>query len=203
MALRPNCLTSRVYCMLPPMPNSSRDKRTTTITVDLGELKVPWQAWCQQQGVTPSHALRQVLRQALDQTPGSSAAPRLRLTRRRERATARIKLNVTPSELAALRTCARYEGYQPTAWVVAMIRTKLTGEPHVGQSELAALTRSNQQLLALGRNLNQIAKVLNTSPENRGAFRVEVITELSRVIRTHTDRVSDVLRGTLARWSLE
>lgn len=185
------------------MPTGSSEKRSTTITVDLGELKAPWQAWCQQQGVTPSHALRQVVRQALDGYPAQSVPPRLRVTRRRERATARIKLNVTPSELASLRTCARHEGYQPTAWVVAMIRTKLTGEPHVGQPELAALTRSNQQLLALGRNLNQIAKVLNTSPENRGAFRVEVITELSRVIRTHTDRVSDVLRGTVARWSLQ
>ncbi|TKB90465.1 MAG: plasmid mobilization relaxosome protein MobC [Nitrospira sp.] len=203
MALRPNCLTSRVYCMLPPMHSSSRDKRTTTITVDLGELKAPWQAYCAQQGVTPSHALRQVVRQALDGRATPSAPHRLRVTRRREGATARMKLNVTPSELAALKKMAGHEGYQPTAWVVAMIRTKLTGEPHVGQPELAALTRSNQQLLALGRNLNQIAKVLNTSPENRGAFRVEVITELSRVIRTHTDRVSDVLRGTVARWSLQ
>jgi len=76
--------------MLPSMPNSSRDKRTTTITVDLGELKVPWQAWCQRQGVTPSHALRQVLRQALDGHPTQAAPPRLRVTRRRERATARI-----------------------------------------------------------------------------------------------------------------
>ncbi len=114
-----------------------------------------------------------------------------------------MKLNLTPSELSALRTCARLEGYQPTGWVVAMIRTKLTGEPHVGQPELAALTRSNQQLLALGRNLNQIAKVLNTAPQNRTAFRVEVITELSRVIQAHTKKVSDVLRGTVARWSLQ
>ncbi len=178
-------------------------KRITTITVDLGELKAPWQAYCEQQGVTPSHALRQVLRQALGQTPRPSSAPRLRVTRRRERATARMKLNVTPSELAALRTYARHEGYQPTAWVVAMIRTKLTGEPHVGQPELAALTRSNHQLLALGRNLNQIAKVLNTAPQNRAAFRVEAITELSRVIQAHTDKVSDVLRGTVARWQLQ
>ncbi len=66
MAVSPNCLTFRIYCMLPPMPNSSRDKRTTTITVDLGELKAQWQAYCAQQGVTPSHALRQVVRQALD-----------------------------------------------------------------------------------------------------------------------------------------
>ena len=102
-----------------------------------------------------------------------------------------------------VHTLAAQEGYRPTQWVVAMIRTKLTEQPHVGQPELERLARSNQQLLALGRNLNQIAKVLNTSPQNRTAFRVEVITELSRVIRTHTDRVSDVLRGTVARWSLQ
>jgi hypothetical protein len=185
------------------MPTASSEKRTTTITVDLGDLKAPWQAWCQQQGVTPSHALRQVLRQALDRHAISSAPPRLRVSRRRERATARMKLNVTPSELAALRTYARQEGYQPTAWVVAMIRTKLTGEPHVGQPELETLARSNQQLLALGRNLNQIAKVLNTAPQNRTAVRVEVITELSRVIQAHTKKVSDVLRGTVERWHLQ
>ncbi len=185
------------------MPTASSEKRTTTITVDLGDLKAPWQAWCQDHGDTPSHALRNALRQAMDRKTTQAPAPRLCVTRRRERATARMKLNVTPSELAALRICARHEGYQPTAWVVAMIRTKLTGEPHVGQPELAALTRSNLQLLALGWNLNQIAKVLNTAPQNRAAFRVEVITELSRVIQAHTKKVSDVLRGTLERWHLQ
>ena len=186
-----------------PMPTASSERRTTTITVDLGDLKAPWQAWCQDHGVTPSHALRNAVRQAMDRKATQAPPPRLRVSRRRERATARMKLNVTPSELAALRTCARHEGYQPTAWVVAMIRTKLTGEPHVGQSELETLARSNQQLLALGRNLNQIAKVLNTAPQNRDAFRVEVITELSRVIQAHTKKVSDVLRGTMERWHLQ
>ncbi len=179
-----------------------RVKRMTTVTVDLGELKAPWQAWCEQQGLTPSHALRNALRQAMD-GKAAQAPPRTRVTRRRERATARIELNLTPSELAALKRMAEHEGYVPAKWLVAMVRTKLTGQPHVGQPELERLTRSNQQLLALGRNLNQIAKVLNTSPENRGAFRVEVITELSRVIRAHTDKVSDVLRGTVERWRLQ
>ena len=180
-----------------------RAKRTTTVTVDLGDLKAPWQAWCQDHGITPSHALRNALRQAMDRRAERAPVPRLRVTQKRERATARIELNLTTSELAALKKMAEHEGYLPTKWLIAMVRTKLTGEPHVGQPELAALTRSNQQLLALGRNLNQIAKVLNTTPQNRTAFRVEVITELTRVIRTHTDRVADVLRGTVARWSLQ
>ena len=178
-------------------------KRTTTVTVDLGELKAPWQAWCQAHGITPSHALRDALRQAMDGRATRAPAPRLRVTPRRERATARIELNLTPSELAALKKMAGHEGYIPTKWVVAMIRTKVTGQPHVGQPELETLARSNQQLLALGRNLNQIAKVLNTAPQNRPAFRVEVIAELSRVIQAHTKKVSDVLRGTVERWHLQ
>ncbi len=178
-----------------------RVKRTTTVTVDLGELKAPWQAWCQAHGIiTPSHALRNALRQAMDRRATRAPAPRPRVIQKRERATARIELNLTPSELAALKKIAGHEGYVPTKWLVAMVRTKLTGQPQVGQPELETLARSNQQLLALGRNLNQIAKVLNTAPQNRDAFRVEVITELSRVIQAHTKKVSDVLRGTVERW---
>ncbi len=177
-------------------------KRTTTITVDLGELKVPWQAWCQDQGITPSHALRNALRQAMGRRATRAPTPRLRITPKPERANARMEVNLTPSELAALKQMAGHEGYVPTKWLVAMVRTKLTGQPQVGQPELETLARSNQQLLALGRNLNQIAKVLNVAPQNRTAFRVEVITELSRVIQAHTKKVSDVLRGTVARWQL-
>ena len=179
-----------------------RAKRTTMMAVDLGELKAPWQAWCQAHGITPSHALRNALRQAMDRRATRAPMSRSRVTPKRERATARIELNLTTSELAALKKIAGHEGYVPTKWLVAMVRTKLTGQPQVGQPELETLARSNQQLLALGRNLNQIAKVLNTSPQNRDAFRVEVITELSRVIRSHTDKVSDVLRGTVERWQL-
>jgi hypothetical protein len=181
---------------------SKSPKRTTTVTVDLGELKAPWQAWCQDHSITPSQALRNAIRQAMDGKM-THAPPRIRVSPRRERATARLEVHLTTSELAALKTVAGHEGYVPTKWLVAMIRTKLTGQPQVGQPELERLTRSNQQLLALGRNLNQIAKVLNTSPQNRDVFRVDAITELSRVIRSHTDKVSDVLRGTVERWHLQ
>lgn len=51
-------------------------KRTTTVTVDLGELKAPWQAWCQDQGITPSHALRNALRQAMGRRATRAPAPR-------------------------------------------------------------------------------------------------------------------------------
>ena len=129
--------------------------------------------------------------------------PRSRVTPKRERATARIELNLTTSELPALKLMAGQEGYVPTKWLVAIVRTKLPGQPQVGQPKFEILARSNQQLLALGRNLNQIAKVLNTALQNRTVFRVEVITELARVIQAYTKKVSDVLRGAVERWHLQ
>ena len=108
-----------------------RTKRTTTVTVDLGELKAPWQAWCQAHGITPSHALRNALRQAMDRRATLAPAPRNRVRPKQERATARIELNLTTSELAALKQMAGHEGYVPTKWLVAMVRTKLTGQPQV------------------------------------------------------------------------
>ena len=109
-------------------------KRTTTVTVDLGDLKAPWQAWCERQGVTPSHALRNALRQAMDRRATRAPAPRSRVTPKHERATARIELNLTVSELAALKKMAGHEGYVPTKWLVAMVRTKLTGQPFESRS---------------------------------------------------------------------
>ncbi len=52
-------------------------KRTTTVMVGLGALKAPWQAWCEQQGVTPSHPLRIALRQAMDRGATQVGQPEL------------------------------------------------------------------------------------------------------------------------------
>ena len=176
--------------------------RTTTISADLGALKAPWLAWCQAHQLTSSIALRQILGRAIGRTSAPPPPPRTVLKHRTEKAAQRIKLHLTPSELAGLKRLAAQEGYLPTQWLVAMLRTRLTGQPQVGQPELDRLTRSNQQLLALGRNLNQIAKVLNRAPQEQGAVRLALLTELSRVIQTHTQTVSAVLRGSLERWPI-
>ena len=187
----------------PDYPRSLMAKpRTTTISADLGALKAPWLAWCQAQQLTPSIALRQILGRAIGGPSAQPSPSRAVLKHRREKAAQRIKLHLTPSELAGLKALASQEGYYPTQWVVAMIRTRLTRQPQVGQPELDRLTRSNQQLLALGRNLNQIAKVLHRAPQEQGAVRVALITELSRVIQAHTQTVSAVLRGSLERWPI-
>lgn len=117
-------LTSRTLMMA--------KSRTTAISADLGDLKALWLAWCQANQVTPSVALRQILGRAIGGASAQPVTPRRVLKNRREKAVQRMKLHMTASELAGLNTLAAQEGYRPTQWVVAMIRTRLTGQPHVG-----------------------------------------------------------------------
>lgn len=66
--------------------------------------------------------------------------------------------------------------------------------------EIDALGESNYQLLALGRNLNQIARSLN-----KGRYEpvtIERIEALSQLIRMHTEVVSSAIRASLERWSI-
>lgn len=52
-------------------------------------------------------------------------------------------------------------------WLVVLVRNYLTRTPQFGQIEFELLGESNRQLLALDRNLNQIAKVVREQ-ENTG-----------------------------------
>lgn len=177
-------------------------KRLNTISADLGALKQPWLAWCAKQKMTPSDALRQVLAKVLYGDLPVSVPQGVEVRDRAEKPKVRVEIHLTESEHRLLKPLARAEGFPVTKWIVALIRARLIQHPQFGQSELESLARSNQQLLAIGRNLNQLAKALNTSPQDRRAFRVDLITELSSRIQTHTKIVSNVMRGNLERWHI-
>ncbi|MCS6302792.1 MAG: plasmid mobilization relaxosome protein MobC [Nitrospira sp.] len=180
------------------MPTS----RPTQLTVDLGDLKAPWVEWCAQQQLTPSEALRQLLRQTLQRVPRPRSTPHRVMSRHGERPTRQVSFRLTPSEYAALATRAKTDGYRPTHWLIALIRTQLTRQPSLSEPERQAVAHSTKQLLALGRNLNQIARALNKAPAQQAAVRLELLTDLSTRIRTHVDQITALTRASLERWEL-
>jgi hypothetical protein len=84
-----------------------------------------------------------------------------------------------------------------------LIRARLTGTAQYGQRELELLDRSNMRLLAIGRNLNQVAKALNASPADYSLYRVELIEDLQKTIKEHTRTVSDAIAANVNRWRIE
>lgn len=67
--------------------------------------------------------------------------------------------------------------------------------------EIDALGESNYQLLAIGRNLNQVAKAMNEG--KRDSVTIKSIERLRQIIDTHTDKVSGAIRASIERWDIE
>lgn len=120
-----------------------------------------------------------------------------------ERPTKRKEIALTASELARVEAIAMAEGFSVSKWLSALVRARLTGSPQFGQQEFEQLDRSNMLLLRIGRNLNQVAKALNTSPHERRVYRVELIEELEAVIEKHTTLVSEAIASNIERWRLK
>lgn len=185
---------------------SKPPKPRQTLQVDLGALKAPWLHYCAQNQITPSDALRQVIEKLTGQGRATPAIP----TQAREVPGQRdpgpkhkTTIRLTLSEREKLDAHAAAAGFSTPKWIVALIRGHLTQGPQLGQHELEKLGQSNYQLIALGRNLNQIAKALNTQPEDTTVYRLDLIQDLEQAIKQHVQQVSAVLLGNAERWQLK
>ena len=178
------------------------EKKSPILSVRLGpDLKERWEAYCERLGRAPSSAIKEAIEQQLKAADALPAPKAYRQTEKLREPKERFEILLTISEKAAVKERARIERCSMRHWIVDAIRTGLTHEPQFGMSEIDALGESNYQLLALGRNLNQIARRLNEgSPE---PFTLEHIEALRRLIDKQTEVVSNAIRADLERGSLE
>lgn len=181
-------------------------RRPTQVTMDLLELKQPWLDWCKALSLAPSDAFRQIVARLVAKQGGASSSIQGAAeieAGQPERPTARKEVSLTPSELMRVEAIAAAEGFSVTKWIIALIRARLTATPQLGQRELELLARSNLQLLAIGRNLNQVAKALNSTPHDRSVYRVGLIEDLEAAIKSHTKSVSDAMTANVERWRIK
>ncbi len=195
------------------IPEKSRNKTS----FDLGELRGPWEAYLARNNLKAGEVLRQVVQQlsgadaAFNADHASPKVTKLEKpysvaerTERKERRH-RVYLSLTPSEYRAVEERCRADGFdQVTSWAVALVRSQLTQEPQFSRREIEALGESNHQLLAIGRNLNQIAHALNaTRGKSVDSYDREMVSELADAVKRHVRKVGDALRASIYRWTLE
>ena len=178
-------------------------KKPQRLHVDLGDLKDPWQAYCTANGLTPSQATREVIRKLIQHSP-ANPAPATEVQGARDPGGRKIRKEVrlTESEARHAERMAAAAGFSVPMWIAALVRAQLTQNPQFGQKEQELLGESNYQLLALGRNLNQIAKSLNTAPEDRRVYRIDQIDDLRTSIKAHVKRVAAAMQSITERWKL-
>jgi hypothetical protein len=176
------------------------DRSNGVLSVQLGSLKQDWVSYCRSHGISPSDATRQVIRKLIGREHHTAATLSIDLPGA-SRVKARVEIRVTVEEHRAIAAIAAAEGFSVNSWIVALIRARLTGSPQFGQAELENLASSNGRLLAIGRNLNQIARALNAAPTELARFRPEVIESLASEIKSHTATVGMLIQSNVQRWS--
>ncbi|AWP83027.1 MULTISPECIES: plasmid mobilization relaxosome protein MobC [Alcaligenaceae] len=177
--------------------------RKTTLSIRLdGDLKQRWQALCLRQGSTPSDGLRQIIVRLLNSS-ATDASPTPSKHEQPDTSRRRLELRLTETEYARIEALALQQGMSANRWVIHLIRANLSGEPQFGMTELRTLGESNSRLLAIGRNLNQIARHMNAGRALETVVTAERIDTLTRHIKTHTARVADIMRANIDRWRLE
>ena len=113
----------------------------------------------------------------------------------------RFEILMTKSEKAAVLERSNLARCSQRRWIIDAIRAGLTHEPQFSMDEIDVLGESNYQLLAIGRNLNQVAKAMNES--RRDSVTVESIARLRQIIDVYTDKVSRAIGASLERWSIQ
>lgn len=169
--------------------------RPNRINIDLGPYKQPWVALCRAEGQLPSDVLRQIVAKLLQQHGRPPEAPPLGGKRK-----IRKEISLTPKEAAHIAAAAFKEGKSDAQWIVALVQIHMGLQPQLSTDEVAVLARSNLSLLAIGRNLNQLARMLNTGSAVGANELVSVLQALRLQLTSHIDGVAAMVSSNLARW---
>lgn len=149
------------------------------------ETKARVRRLAERDGITESTLLRQlldvVLRTAgLDEPATMAAADKANRD-------ARINVRLEPEDWRLLRERARARGMAAATYLSYVARCHLRGAAPLPKAEYTLLKQSVEQLAAVGRNLNQIARATNQAerPPTPGRAEVAAMLKVSEALRDH------------------
>lgn len=180
----------------------SSDKTGSILSVRLRPgIRVQWDAYCLRMGKASSTVIKEAIEKQLVGLQAEKARTvftQVEETSREPKK--RFEILLTISERQALEIRAKEAGSSVRQFIIDAVRATLTHEPQYSMKEIEVLGESNYQLLAIGRNLNQIARRLNEGKYE--PVTVERIEELSKSLLQHAKKVSDTIGANIERWNL-
>ena len=162
------------------------------------EAKARLRAIAHERGVTESDLLKKLVDVALFQSLGTRdlniAEPVGAVSRN-----ARVFVRLRPEDHVLLGERAAGRGMPVATYASILLRTHLRGAARIPDREFAELKRAVAELGAIGRNLNQIARVANETRRANGPS----TQDLQAVLRACTalrDRVKELLHANTVSW---
>lgn len=162
------------------------------------EAKARLHAIAHERGVTESDLLKKLVDVALLQSTGLSdshvADPVGAVSRN-----ARVFVRLRPEDHVLLRARAAGRGMAGATYASIVLRTHLRGIARIPDREFAELKRAVAELGAIGRNLNQVARIANETKRVNGPS----TQDLQAILRACTalrDRVKELLHANTVSW---
>ncbi len=157
--------------------------------------KANWKQFCQLHGMSESEMLRMLINRVSPEAANTSYF--------KENKTNKITIRLSNENHKKLSHRAKTEGYiTQTSWVTSAVMSNLFREPILTNEEMTVLRDSNRQLAALGRNLNQITRVLNIEFRQSDIVTKEMIEVLNERIEEHKAKVYQLLNKNRNRWNV-
>lgn len=100
--------------------------------------------------------------------------------------TSPLTLRVSALEKDALRELAEDTHQSVNALMTKVVREVIEAGPHLFEEGLGSLHEATQQLAAIGRNLNQVVRAINSSSGKA----ITIDTEYLASVKAHVDNVA-------------
>jgi hypothetical protein len=149
------------------------------------ETKARVRRLAERDGITESALLRQLLDLVL-RTAGPPETPTLPSAEKVNR-DARLNVRLEPEDWRLLRERAKARGMASATYLSYLTRSHLRGASPLPKAEYTLLKQSVEQLAAVGRSLNQIARAMNQGdrPAMPGQAEVAAMLRVAGALRDH------------------
>jgi hypothetical protein len=161
------------------------------------EMKTLLRMLAEREQITESALVRQLLEVMLRRS-AIEGFPKLETLERRS-LDARLSISLAPEDRMLLCERATARGMRSATYVSVLVRTHLRSLTPLPKDELTALKRSVAELGAIGRNLNQIARVANQSGKLSGPGR-EDLRAMLKIAEALRDHVKALIRANQSSW---
>jgi hypothetical protein len=149
------------------------------------------------QGLSESALLKRLIDQMLAVGPEEAIAPLVPVDLR----DARVTVRLVPEDRALLRERAAARTMPAATYVSVLVRAHLRQLAPLPDRELAALQSAVNELAALGRNLNTIARSFQQDRREVAPGRSEVYAML-KICEGLRDRFRELIKANLVSWEL-
>lgn len=163
------------------------------------ETKAKFRALAEQQHMTESALLKQLIELTV-QRVNQADTDVLKSRARRLRA-ARLYVRLHPDDQWLLRERAAARQMPAATYVSVLVRAHLRDLAPLPKAELMGLKRSVAELSAIGRNLNQLARLAHHQPGSAGPSREDVRMML-KVCEAMRDHTKDLIKANSHAWKV-